>query len=243
MKSATHWTRSSRDCGFIAWPEPDCTLALWDRAMGKKITTLYEPRPTNRMVSYQMLPCQLPVAAFSPDCQFLATRRCREAIVLWNLQSRPRQVSKIGRLPDSGGHKLIGVEFSSDSRLLVAVAMNHLGKRGRENTITVWEVAKRRKMLHVRSGRNRKFDQVGLSPNMKMLVAGEGPRNPTTDRIRLWDIERGKELVSLKGGSASFSPDSRFLYVNGSDRMQWDIKAGKMRVLKTAIDRVKPKSR
>jgi hypothetical protein len=150
MKSATNWKRSSRDCGFIAWPEPDCTLAIWSRAMGKKITTLYEPRPTNRVVNYQMLPCQLPIAAFSLDCKFLASRRCREPIFVWNLQSQPRQVSKMGRLPDTGGHKLIGLEFSSDSRLLVAVAMNFLGKRGRENAITVWEVAKRRKLLHVR---------------------------------------------------------------------------------------------
>jgi hypothetical protein len=78
---------------------------------------------------------------------------------------------------------------------------------------------------------------------MKMLIAGEGPRNGKTDRIRLWDIERGKELVSLEGGSASFSPDSRFLHVNGVDRMQWDIKAGKMRRLGAGTDKVQPRSK
>jgi hypothetical protein len=52
-----------------------------------------------------------------------------------------------------------------------------------------------------------------------------------TDRIKLWNVQNGKELVTIKGRWARFSPDSRFLYVGyREDEMVWDIKAGKERV-------------
>lgn len=238
----------SPDGSIRATSEPDCTIMLWDTVSDQRIITLYKPLPVTHMRYAQSLSC-LPVrSSFSPDGKLLATQRSAGSIYLWDLTNTGKVVSQVGTFP-AGGQVSEDLEFSPDSRLIVAVAMAHLGKRGREGRIAVWDISTRDVLFRASSSKDRVFRSAAFSPDGKMLMAIEGPPYGHTsglqETIKLLDIERGKELVTLKGKSASFSQDGNFLIVSDSGHpdMLWDIRAGELRVLKKRVRAVQSKSK
>jgi WD40 repeat protein len=132
----------------------------------------------------------------------------------------------------------VDLEFSPDSLLILELAKANAAasKFARVNKITVWDVATQKELLHNRENWKKEFHEVVLSPDGKTMMAlvGSKPINDQsanspypTDTIRLWDIQQGKDLVTLRGDSAKFSPDGKFLLLADS-RVIWDIRAGKM---------------
>jgi WD40 repeat protein len=236
----------SPDSAVVATSEPDCTLILWETATGKKIVQFYEPRDVPRKpLAPQDHICHVWVCSFSHDGRLLATQRSLEPIILWNVKDG-RKLASLGDRSHCG-YRCHDVGFSSDSRLLVGLGRDPGRKGGPKDRITVWEVATRRELLHVRADRKRKFHEITLSPDGKTLMALEGAfrfgRLGYPDVIRLWDIEKGKELVKLEGPSATFSPNGKFLYVQGFKWKLWDIRAGKMRLLRERYPDIQPQAK
>jgi WD40 repeat protein len=256
LMACPNWVRAyhgvaaafSPDGSILATAGHNCTLILVDTATGRKITTLYKPRKERRLHSIRGIKvppiaptCDVLACCFSPDGSFLASQRSNEPIILWNVKKRRKAASLgQGRVDRTSG--AVRLEFSKDARLLTAVAVAYDRKEANQNWISVWEVATRKKLLHVRAGRRRTFDRVTLSPDGKTLVAfvesWTGSGRVSTDTIRTWDVKSGKELVTLKGYSARFSPDGRFLLVLSSESPNklLDIRKGAMHLLKESGD-------
>ncbi len=223
----------SPDGEILAARAEHCQVVLWNTATGKKIAELYEPRHVpGPVVPGQSILCQAAVPSFSPDGNFLATHRTFEPIILWNVKAGDKRPTRVGAFKVTC-HYVDSLSFSEDSRVLVAVGWSHIGKRFRESTITVWDVSTHKMLLQARARKNQQFKKVALSPDGRTLVASQGPWKNRAYMVILWDIERGKELVTFRGHSPSFSPHGRLLYVtDGGTDMLWDIKAQKMRILK-----------
>jgi WD40 repeat protein len=221
------------------------TSSLQDTATGNPIAILHDPRriPFTPVPQGVHLPerqralLNVCVGSFSPDGKLLATWRSGSNIILRNPRDGRKLLSLVGE-PIQDHHEPMLLKFSSDSRLLVAVTRQPAGKRQNTDFIEVWEVPTLKEFLHVRSSEFREFKQVTLSPDKRTIMAVEGwPRGvegPGVKRlVKLWAIERGDELVTLKGHSAAFSPDGNLLIVTnpGHPDTLWDIRTGKMHFL------------
>jgi WD40 repeat protein len=225
--------RFSPDGAVLASPEEDCTAVLWDVALGKRIAILYADEPPWSPMTQSA--CHV-VLSFSPNGKLLATQRTYGQVILWDAQSG-HKLATFGGTGDDG----VSLIFSRDSRLIVSVieakASSH--KDARTNGISVWDVVTQKELLNVREDQKKEFNEVVLSPDGKTVMALAGSEIGSqlelstdryiTDRIKLWDIQRGRELVTLKGESAKFSPDGKFLlYRDPRGAAVWDIGAGKL---------------
>lgn len=162
-------------------------------------------------------------------------------VILWDARNG-RKLATFGGTRDDG----VSLTFSRDSRLILSVIKADAGrdKLARTNGISVWDVVTKKELLRVREDQNKEFNEVVLAPDDKTVMALAGSEVGSqlegstdkylTNRVRLWDIQRGKELITLKAESAKFSPDGRFLlftYPRTYPREQpiWDIREGKVR--------------
>ena len=133
--------------------------------------------------------------------------------------------------------------FLPDSRRILSVGDAGRQLEIRPSIITVWKVATQKTLLHVDLGEKAGFERATFSPDGKIVMALVGQElkqeveanTYLTNSIKLWDIERAKELATLKASSAtsaSFSPDGRLLIEDAAlGPRAWDIRAGKMRPL------------
>ena len=237
---------TTSDGTIHAIPQPDGTVLLFDTTSGKKIAKLYKPRDVGHDRYNQTFFCGVVVSSFSPDGSMLATQRPGEPVILWMAQDG-RKLASLSGTPLGGPFAPVSLEFSPDSRLLVAIGKRYDSKGAGKNRITIWEVATHKELLHVRPSEDRKyldFKKATLSPDGKMLMAIVGPRRGVIVKgskrfrtVKVWDIRRAEELVTLKGHSASFSRDGRFLFVKdrGSPDAQqvlWDFRQREMRTIK-----------
>ncbi len=221
----------SPDGTIVADPQRDETIVLRDVASGNKVATLYDPYPQDQprsMVHSVRL-------SFSPDAKLLATQRTWERIVLWNVHNGSKLATLAGAFED-----VSALQFSPDSRLILAIGDSCIGPACRPNQLTVWKIATQKEVFHVALGENAGFKKATFSSDAKVVMAFAGQRSRedwntyVTNSIILWDIEQGKELATLEADSttsASFSRDGRSLLIKdtafGGPR-GWDIRAGKM---------------
>lgn len=225
------WSRpeaSSPDGTISAALQKDCTVVLRYIASGDTIATLYEPSDgcggtIREMYLHQRSPSRWVI--FSPDGRLLATDRGHGPLNLWRVRDR----SKVASL--EAGY-INSLEFLLDSTVILVLAAGPKGFHS--DTVAVWDVATQRRLFQARETSGTQFKKATLSPDGKMILALIGPSGEkvarhVTDRIKLWDIESGKELANLGGLFAQFSPDDESLLVTDSGRrMLWDIRAGKM---------------
>ena len=119
------------------------------------------------------------------------------------------------------------VAFSPDGRLLAAAcASAYWGKRKEIPAIQLWDVNTEQLVFTVEK-QTENIEDLTFSSDGKVLASAEA-----SDRIRLWDVESGTLLGTLKAAPSSkvfaFSPDSRLLATGGSEGIiqLWDIHAG-----------------
>ena len=119
------------------------------------------------------------------------------------------------------------VAFSPDGRFLAAASASvYWGKKKGIPAIQLWDVDTVQLSFTVEK-QTQNIETLTFSPNGKILASAEG-----SSEIRLWDVESGTLLGTLKAATSSkvlaFSPDSRLLAIGGSEGMVqlWNIHAG-----------------
>ena len=135
------------------------------------------------------------------------------------------------------------VAFSPDGQLLAAAcASAYWGKRKEIPAIQLWDVNTEQLLFTVEK-QTENIEALTFSSDGKVLASAEA-----SDRIRLWDVESGTLLSTLKAPTSpkglAFSPDSRLLATGGSEGIVqlWDIHTGSTssalrRVWNTALAR------
>ena len=135
------------------------------------------------------------------------------------------------------------VVFSADGRLLAAAcASAYWGKKKGIPAIQLWDIATEQLLFTVKK-QTENIEALTFSPNGKVLASAEA-----SSGIRLWDVESGTLLGTLKAAPSSkvlaFSPDSRLLATGNSEGtvQLWNIHAGSTpsalrRVWNTALAR------
>jgi N-acetylneuraminic acid mutarotase len=168
-----------------------------------------------RMVDADFVHYQADVLAFSPDGQILASGDGGR-IVLWDIAGhRPvRTLKHVGRIG--------GLVFSPDGRLLAAGAQYTESSQ----TLKIWEVSTGRQMLSLEPG-GPTFSDVAISPDGSIVALAAGKT------IKLWNIERGREIGAWKGHdeqvyALTFSRDGKLLVSGSYDRTVrvWNVADG-----------------
>ena len=165
-------------------------------------------------------------------------------VALWNLTDDTHKpiVAALHQTKDQRKEEL-HVVFSPDGRFLAAACANaYWGKKQEIPAIQLWEVDTEQLLFRVEK-QTENIEALTFSPNGKVLASAEA-----SSRIRLWNVESGVLLGTLKAAPSSkvlaFSPDSRLLATGGSEGIiqLWDIHAGSTssalrRVWNTALAR------
>jgi hypothetical protein len=239
----------SPDGAILAVAEEDCTVTLRDFVIDSKIAVLYKPKnppvvptPSANAPAQLQLHCS-PLISFSPDGKLLATNRPDEETILWSAKDG-RELAKLNKptLPKGFLPVAVDLHFSADSGLILELSRVQVGKMSDVNKITVWDFSTRKMLFHAREDENTSINRASFPPDGKTVMALVGSRSRNretsapwpTDTIKLWDIGSGKKLVSLRGQSAEFSPDSKVLYVTDSGR-RTALHISKMRPLEQSV--------
>jgi WD40 repeat protein len=176
-------------------------LKLWDGVTG---TLLANPAEFTTGVR---------AIAVSPNGALLATGDNDGAVRLWNLKSLPpapiRSVD--GRHVISGNRERPGqigrLQFSPDGSRLAILRRVHSAE--------VWNVDPLQLLVSFSDGQHWNY-AIALSPDGRWLIGGH-------EEIKIWEIETGKMVASLKGHKAAimcaaFSPDGKTLATGSVDR-------------------------
>lgn len=196
---------------------------LWDANAGKEIRSL----PTDPDEYVQRV-------AFSPDGKLLAVGSANTVtpVRLWDtLQGKwVRELEIHGAKAEKGGEGVNGLVFSPDGKRLAAGCP--------DGSICLWDLHGSSKpdfLDHASppAGGTPAVTAIAMSPDGRMLATATGYNSQS---VRLWDIERRKEVCQLEGltigtESLAFSPDGRMLV--GGDRLGmlclWEVASGKER--------------
>ena len=116
------------------------------------------------------------------------------------------------------------VVFSPDGRLFAAASASAYWRKKKEiPAIQLWDI-NTEQLLFTVDKQTENIEALAFSPNGKVLASAEA-----SSRIRLWDVESGTLLSTLKAAASSkvlaFSPDSRLLATGSPEGIVqlWDI--------------------
>jgi WD40 repeat protein len=209
-----------RRLASTSWGEK--RVKVWDAARGNCLLTL--KGEFDRVI-------------FSPDGRRLAGASSKETAQIWdaatgkvlltlNASNRKRSVPSV-----PGGGRFCAVAFSPDGRrLLGSFPLSSVAWRA-----TVWNSTSGKKLLTFWD--REEPNAMGFSPGGRRLAVG-----PEGGKLTVWEVARGKELLSLPHATdnffgtppevtvcaVAFSPDSRRLATaHGSTLVVWDTAAGK----------------
>jgi WD40 repeat protein len=225
----------------------DRLIHVWDAATGQEVKQLkghtdsvigVAVSPDGRMVASSGYDCQLRLwnldtgeliaspgkagggqgAAFSPDGKLIATWAKDHMVRLWDVKDR-KEVRCLE------GHKewVRAGAFSADgSRLLTGTwPSDGNGPVARPSDLKLWEVrtGKLLRTIDLLPGDNA----VGLaiSPDGRQVLSCSQSGGPA-DLVELWDLERGKPIIALRGhigavGDVAFLPGGRTAVSVGFD--------------------------
>jgi WD40 repeat protein len=177
-----------------------------------------------QMIEEAPLQSYLSAILFAPTKSLIRSLYCGE-LPQWLSQRPVIRENWSQELLSLEGHAdgVIGVSFSSDSRLLASASS--------DKTIRIWDVktGRARSILKGHSGPVR---AVAFSPNGRLLVSASAD-----ETLSLWDVETGGKRETLKGHSdtvydVAFSPDARCIAsVSADGKVKlWGVTDGRARV-------------
>ncbi|MBI1810960.1 MAG: WD40 repeat domain-containing protein [Nitrospirae bacterium] len=196
-------------------------LNLWDIASGKKLRTFRNANKDNaRIVSIVISPDGRYVISGSryngqvqmPDGTFTNAKSSDNTIGIWDIVT---------------GEKIRA--FNGGKGWVTAIAISPDGKHvisgDYEDSARMWDIATGRQ---VKAFNVEGVSSIAVSPDGKYALFG-GVMN-----IRLWDIEKDREIKTFSGHSGwvrsvAFSPDGKYALSGSDDNapMLWDIASGK----------------
>jgi WD40 repeat protein len=223
----------SPDGNKVASGSKDKTIKLWNVSTGKPLQTLSAHRDKVQSV------------AFSPDGAILASGSEDNTIKLWDIET-----GKLIRTLKGDDDRLSSLSIDKKMFSVAFSPYGHMLASGNwDKSITLWDVDTG-KVLHFIKGRTKRFwgliddhgqghedsvNSVAFSPDGNTLASGG-----FDNAIKLWDVNSGKLLTSVKGHSnfvlsVTFSPDGNMLASSSYDKSikLWEVSSG--RVLQTLI--------
>lgn len=152
---------------------------------------------------------------YSPDGKIIATGGDDGSVILWFPQTG-RQFRTLS------GHTagITSVAFSPNGSLLAS--------SGVDGTIRLWDINKDEALLNIKAD-IFPITSISVNPSGQIIASA------SSYQIKLWNINTGKEIRSLKENpsviinSIAFSPDGKILAAGKSDKSikLWDIEQGK----------------
>ena len=173
----------------------DQTVKLWDLATSKTLFTLRHPGPVMAV-------------AFSPRGETLVTGSKDKTVRLWNAADGAAKWQMTASGP------VTQVAFSPDGTLLAASSLD---------TVTLWQVATRRKIAELRGHSGGERVAFAFSPNRKTFATAAADKT-----IRLWDLATLRQVLAISIPTRvvpciAFSPDGRRLATCGDDG-EWSVR-------------------
>jgi WD40 repeat protein len=194
------------------------TVKIWDAQSGRELLSLQGGGDS---------------VAFSPDGKRLASAAGQQ-VKVWDAQTGQELFSfKIG---PSGG-----VAFSPDGKRLASASGRWQGLPkgwdGVPGEVKVWDTQTGQELLTVKANAGP-YAKLAFSPDGKRLASSHrlssspGPTGP--GEVKVWDVQTGKELLTLKGhvaeiNNVAFSPDGKRLASSAqwTNTVQlWDAQTG-----------------
>jgi WD40 repeat protein len=184
--------------------------------------------------AWSQVPSHISDIAWSPDGSRLATIGFPDSNLakVWDAETGKKLLAL------SLHNQIWMVTWSPDGRRLATASV--------DNAVEVWDAERGKELLTVGShgnwGSGDSVRSVAWSPDGKRLATGTGsvPRDAgqdvrnSFDVAKVWDAERGKELLSLSDhdnsiSDVAWSPDGKKLAARSGDRTikVWDAETGK----------------
>jgi WD40 repeat protein len=195
----------SPDGKMVASAGYDCQLRLWNLDTGELIAS-----PGTVGGGWGV--------AFSPDGKLVATFGQERVIRLWDVKN----LKEVRRLE---GHKewVLAAAFSGDgSRLLSGTwPSDDRGPVARPSELKLWEVTTGKLLRTIDLLPASNVHGLAISPDGRQALTCSDSGGPA-DLVELWDLERGKSIVTLRGhlgavGDVAFLPGGRTAVSGGYD--------------------------
>jgi WD40 repeat protein len=220
----------SPDGKRLATGSKDQTVKIWDAAQGQVIFTLGGNAGAIRSVCFSPdgkrlasggLPVRLwdtergqellvldghsqPVnsVCFSPDGKRLATASDDKTVKVWDAKRGQQHLTLTGH-----SEKVTSICFSPDGKRLASASS--------DGTVLLWNMEHGQEPVTLKPA--PKITSVCFSPDGKRLACDcEEPVAHIGPYVKLWDVERGKEILTLHDeSSVCFSPDGKRLATVG----------------------------
>jgi WD40 repeat protein/serine/threonine protein kinase len=202
-------------------------VTIWDAETGKELRAIQENAAVGGL-------------AYSPDGKRLASVLADNSVRLWDAKTGEPLFTFRGH-----SRTIVRVEFAIVASASVAFRPDgkHLASAALDKTVKVWDVQTSQEPLTLKLGVLQEpksiFTPAVISPDGKLVASAGGKSvfsaGPNDGVTKVWDIQTGKELITLKENpiSLAFSLDSKQLATNSLNSnllnkvKVWDLQTGK----------------